>query len=214
MCGPSNTEKSLSSGSANFYNTLKSSYAQNFGAQSAILSNLNTALEPIISGGPNQSGFSAEQKAAMTSSAINNAATANRNAQVIAGSNVGGNTGVTTGGQKQLQAQIATGVGSNLATNENQINLEDAELGRQNFFNAETALAGVGAQYNPTGYAGQATSAGNQAFGEASTINQEKNQEFADIGGLAAGLGGSFLGSNFAGNLAGGKLFGPGGAFG
>lgn len=199
MCGASGAQKSLASGQANFFNTLKSSYAQNFGAQSAILGNLNAALEPIISGGPNQSGFSAEQKAAMTSSAINNAATANRNAQVIAGSNIGGNTGVTTGGQKQLQASIATGVGNNLSSNLNNINLQDAELGRQNFFGAESALAGVGAQYNPTGFAGATTSAGGAAAEDLSQINQENNQVFADIGGLAGGLGGIAL-NNFTKN--------------
>jgi len=193
VCGASGAQKTLAGQQSNFYNTLQSSYAQNFGAQSAILGNLNAALEPIISGGPNQSGFSAEQKAAMTSSAINNAATANRNAQVIAGSNVGGNTGVTTGGQKQLQASIATGVGNNLSSNLNTINLQDAELGRQNFFGAESALAGVGAQYNPTGFAGATNSAGGEAAQDFNEIAQEGNQKWADIGGVVGGLGGIAL---------------------
>jgi hypothetical protein len=193
VCGPSSAQQSLASGQSNFFNTLKSSYAQNFGAQSAILSNLNSALEPIIQGGPNQQGFSAGENAALTGAAINNAATANRNAQVVAGSNVGGNTGVTTGGQKQLQAQIATGVGTNLASNENQINLANYQQGRQNFFGAEGALSGVASQYSPTSYAGATNTAGGEAAQDLSSINQEQNQVFADIGGLAGGLGGIAL---------------------
>ena len=188
MCGSSTSQQQLAGQSANFYGQLKNSYAQNFGAQSAILSNLNSALQPIISGGPNQQGFSAAENAAMNSQAINNAAMANRNAQVIAGSNVGGNTGVTTGGQKQLQAQIATGVGNNLSNNLNQITQANYATGRQNFFGAESALSGVASQYNPTAYAGQALNAGNEAFGQASQLQQMKNQEQADIGGMVAGF--------------------------
>lgn len=188
MCGSSTAQQNLGAQSSNFYGQLQSSYAQNFGAQSAILSNLNSALQPIISGGPNQQGFSAAENAAMNSSAINNAATASRNAQVIAGSQAGGNTGVTTGGQKQLQAQIATGVGNNLSNTENNITQANYATGRQNFFGAEGALSGVASQYNPTGYAGQTISAGNEAFGQASQLQQMKNQEQADIGGAIAGV--------------------------
>lgn len=215
MCGPSGSQQALAGQSANFYGQLQSSYAQNFGAQSAILSNLNSALEPIIQGGPNQQGFSAGENAALTGSAINNAATANRNAQVIAGSNVGGNTGVTTGGQKQLQASIATGVGNNLSSNLNQINQANYATGRSNFFGAEQALGGVASQYNPTGYAGQAISAGNQAFGQASQIQQMKNQEQADIAGGIAGLAGAAvgvpgLGGAVSGAMGGGSSGGAG----
>ena len=86
MCGPSGQQKSIANSQQGFFSQLQSSYAQNFGAQSAILSSLNNALEPILQGGPNQMGFSAAENAALTGSAINNAATANRNAQVVAGS--------------------------------------------------------------------------------------------------------------------------------
>lgn len=129
----------------------------------------------------------------MTGSAINNAATANRNAQVIAGSSVGGNTGVTTGGQKQLQSSIAANVGSNLATNENQINLANAELGRQNFFSAEQGLGGVAGLYSPTSYAGAATNAGSAAASDLTAISKEKNQVWSDLGGVVSGLGGVAL---------------------
>lgn len=217
MCGASGQQTQLAGQQSNFYNTLQSSYAQNFGAQSAILSNLNSALQPIISGGPNQQGFSAGENAALTGSAINNAATANRNAQVVAGSNVGGNTGVTTGGQKQLQASIATGVGNNLSTNLNQINQANYATGRQNFFGAEQALGGVASQYNPTGYAGATNSAGGEAAQNFNEIAQENNQKWADIGGVVGGLGGIALnnwmkGKNNSNSNAGGGGDAEGGA--
>ena len=212
MCGPSGAEKSIANQQQNFFSQLQSSYAQNFGAQSAILGQLQQALSPILQSGPNQMGFSQQENAALNSQAINNAATANRNAQVIAGSNVGGNTGVTTGGQKQLQAQIATGVGNNLSSNLNNIALQNAQTGRQNFFGAESALGGVANSYNPAQFASLTNTAGGNAFGAANSINQQKNQEFADIGGALTGLGGGLLGGLSGGlnNLdrTGGSSFG------
>jgi len=188
------------------------SYNQNFGEQQGIFKSITDALSPILQGGPNQNGFSASENAALTGKAINNAAIANRNAQVIAGSSVGGNTGVTTGGQKQLQSQIASNVGTNLASNENTINLENAQLGRQNFFNAEAGLAGVAGLENPTAYASQANNAGGQAFNEATTVQNMTNQEQADIGGAVAGLAlAPFTGGMSLGGLKG--LMGGGGGF-
>ena len=213
MCGPSGAQKSLANSSASFYQQLQSSYAQNFGNQQGIFSSLTNALSPILQGGPDQMGFSAAENAALTGSAINNAAAQNRNAQVIAASSAGGNTGVTTGGQKQLQAQIASGVGQNLATNENQINLANAATGRANFFGAESGLAGVAGLENPIGYAGAANNAGGQAFGEATQIQNMKNQEEADIGGMVgslvtgglSGLAGGFGNLDTAGGSTGGE---------
>lgn len=193
MCGPSTAEKNIASSQSAFFQNLMASYNQNFGEQQGILSSLTSALAPILQGGPNQMGFSASENAALTGSAINNAAAANRNAQVVAAQSAGGNTGVTTGGQKQLQAAIATGTGQGLASNLNQINLENARTGRQNFFGAEAGLAGVADLENPLGYAGQANNAGGTAFGEAKTVQQENNQVGADIGGLVTGIGGSVL---------------------
>lgn len=87
-----------------------------------------------------------------------------------------------------MEAGIATGVGTNLATNENNINLESAELGRNNFFTAEGGLSGVAGLENPNPTAGAATSAGGQAFGEANSIQNQKNQEEADIAGSVSSM--------------------------
>jgi hypothetical protein len=218
ICGPSSSQKSLANEQSAFFNELQSAYAANFGEQQAILSNLTNTLSPILNAGPNQMGFSAEEAAALQGKAINSTAAQARNAEVVAQSNAGGNTGVTTGGQQQLTAEIASKAGTNLSSEENQINLENAQLGRQNFFNAETGLANVAGLENPLGYAGATTNAGGQAFNEATQVQNMKNQEEAGIGGAISGLAGSFL--DFANNsdtlsgLGGGKIFGSGGFFG
>ena len=214
MCGPSQQMKSLLNSQQAFFQNLTASYQQNFGEQQGILSALTNTLSPIFEAGPNQMGFSASENAALTGAAINNAAAANRNAQVIAASSAGGNTGVTTGGQKQLQAGIAASTGNQLSSNLNQIQLENARTGRANFLAAESGLAGVAGMESPLGYAGAANNAGSEAFSEATQIQNMKNQEEADIGGAVAGLAGGFMGTNLAGSLFGGKVFGPGGALG
>lgn len=182
------------------------SYQQNFGQQQAIFSSINNALEPILAAGPNQQGFSAAENAALTGAAINSNAAQARNAEVVAGSTVGGNTGVTTGGTKQLEEQIASNAGTALSSEENKINLANAQLGRQNFFNAEAGLGGLAGLEAPN--PGAVTSAGNAAFGSATTVQNMKNQEEADIGGAISGLAGMALGG--VGNLdfTGGSSFG------
>src|SRR5579885_484794 len=209
MCGPSQQMKSLSNSQQAFFQNLTASYQQNFGEQQGILSALTSALSPILEAGPNQMGFSASENAALTGAAINNAAAANRNAQVVAASSAGGNTGVTTGGQKQLQPGIAASTGNQLSSNLNQSQLENARTGRANFLAAEAGLAGVAGMENPNPYASSANNAGSLAFNEATTIQNMRNQEEADIGGAVAGLalapftGGASLGF--------GKLSMPGG---
>lgn len=164
------------------------SYNQNFAEQQGILSSITNTLEPILRAGPNQMGFSAEENAALTGGAINTTAANARSAAVAAGSAAGGNTGVTTGGERELQAEIASRATTGLSAEENQINLENARVGRENFYNAERGLSGVASLENPVPYAGASNAAGGTAFNEATTIQNMKNQEEADIGGAVAGL--------------------------
>ena len=212
MCGPSSAQQNLASSQSAFFGQLMSSYQQNFGNQQAIFSSIRDALSPIMHAGPDQMGFSAAENAALTGNAINATAAGARNAQVIAASSAGGNTGVTTGGQKQLEAAIASGATQNLSRNLNEINLANAATGRQNFFNAEAGLSGLASLENPIGYAGAANNAGGQAFNEATQIQNMKNQEQADIGGAITGLAGGLLPSigKGLGNLdtTGGSTFG------
>ena len=212
MCGPSSVMKGISAEGQAFFQQLMSSYQTAFGGAQSILSQIKNVLSPIFNAGPNQQGFSASTVADLRGNAINNAATANRNAQVVTGSSVGGNTGVTTGGQKQLEAQIASGVGENLASNETNIDLANYQAGRQNFYNAEAGLSGAASLENPTAYASVANNAGGQAFNEATTVQNFENQEQADIGGAVAGLAlAPFTGGLSLGGLKG--LFGGGGGF-
>ena len=56
--GASSQQTDLANSQQNFYNTLSSDYSQQFANQNAILSTLQSSLNPIVQAGPNQFGFS------------------------------------------------------------------------------------------------------------------------------------------------------------
>ena len=76
MCGgASDGQKAISAETGSFYRELHGAYGEQFGKFSSILSNLHDAWTPILNGGINQQGFSADERAARNSSAINSTAT-------------------------------------------------------------------------------------------------------------------------------------------
>lgn len=219
MCGPTNDEKSLQGQSESFASTLQASYGQLFGQQQGVLASLNKSLSPILAAGPNQEGFSSTEKAALSTAAINNAGAANRAAQQAAanfgaGQGGGGTSGIQSGITKQIQAGIASQSAGQLASQQNNIVQQDYKQGSENYWRAQGAVQQLGQDYSPNAAMQGATNQQQQAFGEASTIAQQEAQEDQAIAGGITSLAGAFTGSNFAGNLDGGKIFGPGGFLG
>lgn len=219
-CGPSNQEKSLAGQQASFSSLLSSNYQQQFANQSDILSSLNHAMSPIVSAGPNQQGFSGAELADLNTRAINNTGAAYRNAAQATGANLagrsnlglpGGSSGLISGVDKQIRGAQASQAAGQLAGEQNEIGLKNYETGRENFFNAASGQRALAGLYNPTGYAGEATGANAQAFGQADKISNEENQKSASILGGITSLATDAL-TFGAGGLAGGA--GMGGGFG
>jgi hypothetical protein len=176
-----------------FFNELQGAYGTAFSESQNILSNLTSGLTSIFQAGPNQSGFSAAQNTALQNQAINNSATAYRNAAQVAGAQAGGNTGTGTGAQAALQSQIAATTGAGLSSNLNQINLANAQTGRENYWNAASALGGTANMLNPNQFANSANVAGKQAYGDVYLNNQANSQMQADLGGVFGGAAMSAL---------------------
>jgi hypothetical protein len=198
LSGPSAAETADQTQSQDFSKLLNQSYSQNFAGQSSILGNLTSVLNPIAEAGPDQEGFNASEKAALTGGAINTNAQNYKNAStVVAEGNAGagGNTYAPSGGQGQEAATIASNAAQNTSNTENQITEADYAQGRQNFQGAVGGLENVAQQYNPNATAGEATTAGGQAFSESSNINQQDNAWMGDLTGLVGGLGGAALGA-------------------
>lgn len=191
MCGPSAEERGVAAQQSSMFNTLAGNYATVFGDQQAILSELNQSLSPIIAAGPNQQGMNAAQLAALNTQAINSNAAAARNAIQAAQSRAGAGSpsGLPTGIDTQISQAINAAETANLANAQLGITNENYNLGRQQYNTALGQTENLAQLENPVPYAGQATSAGSQAFQSQDKISQEQNQRESELAGGIAGLG-------------------------
>src|SRR5579872_2029271 len=208
--GPSKNEQSLGNAEQNFSSQLMSNYATQFGDQSDILQSLNASLNPIISQGINQEGFSGPELAAMNTQAINSTGSAYQNAARALNGQLagrGGDSGLESGVDQQIKESLASNAAGNLANQQLGITEANYAQGRANFDKALQHEEGIASLYDPTAYGGLATQANNSAFNEQNNVNQQNNQKNAEIAGGIAGLASSFLPG---GSLGG--LFGSGGA--
>jgi hypothetical protein len=197
MCGPSTQQISEAGQAQQFGQTLQSNYNTNFADNASILGNLTNILTPIAQAGPNQLGFSAGEKAALNTNAIDTTgANYNNAARATQGELSGRGTpgGPQSGVDQQINASIASQAAGQASTEENQILQSDYATGRSNFNNAVSGLGGVAAQYNPNATASAANTAGQNAFGEATEVQNEENQEQADIAGGITSLAGAAAG--------------------
>ncbi len=217
MCGPSNQSQQLAGSAQSLAGIMSANYNQRFGDQSALLNSLSNVLTPISQAGPSQQGYSAGEQAVLNTQAINSAGAAAKNAaQATQGALAGrgGSSGLQSGVDAQIIAGQKSASAGQLANAQLAIQNANYAQGNKNWQEANAGLNALSQQYNPAAFGAQASSANSNAFQEADTIQQEKNQKEAEIAGGITSLAGDFTGSNFAGSLGGGKIFGPGGALG
>lgn len=208
LSGPSAAQTATSGQETSLASQLNANYAQNFGASSAITGNITNELTPILEAGPDQEGFNAAEKSALNSNAISTNATNYKNAAVVAGENeagAGGSAYAPTGGEGEVQAQIASNAAGNLSQTENQIEQADYAQGRANFGAAESGLDTVAGLLNPNATAQTATGANSAAFNEENQMQQESNAWEGDVAGLVGGLGGAVLSNKGLFNGGGGN---------
>src|SRR5271166_5942735 len=133
----SSAEKNLANEQAAFYKTLTADYATQFANQSAILSSLNTAFQPILKGGINQYGFSTQEDTSLRTGASDAIASGQANAQVALNENLaargGGNADIPSGATGQLEASLLSSAATSQAQASNQITQAGYAQGRQNF---------------------------------------------------------------------------------
>ena len=178
MCGgPSQQQQDIAAQQQQFYSTLTTNYKDVFNRQQAVLGDLTKAWTPILNAGENQYGLSAAEDAAERGQATNATAANYRNAAAAVGNQLatrgGGNTVLPSGTDAQILSQVAENAAAQESSQNLAITQRGYDIGRQNFNAAANVLGGVAGQYNPTGYAGQATGAGQAAFSSATTNYQE-----------------------------------------
>ncbi len=191
MCGPSAEEKGIQSSQIDFMKQLQSENSSVFNQSQGILNQLNGMFSGILAKGPSQEGFAPGEKDILTARNIDTTAQsydqAKRGLQQTLATQGGGNQFVPSGVNDELQGELAQSAAATKSSNQNQIELEDYETGRQNFFNAAGELGSAAGLLNPTGYAGVANNAGSDASTTAGRITSEA---FAPYGAVIGALGG------------------------
>lgn len=198
--GADPAQQDLAAQQASFYQTMTQDYQTQFGKQGAILDSLTNSLTPILNAGPNQPGFSDAETNNLNSQAVQGTATAYNNAQKSAqeaqAGQGGGNVPLPSGVVANQRQQLAS-AGANQESGE-LLGIQSANYkqGHDAFQNAVGQLQGVAGEYNPTGYAGAATSAGSAAASEANAIAKENSSGGigSTLGGILGGVAGSFAG--------------------
>ena len=194
MCGASSQAKNIAEQSSSLGTTLQGNYANNYGIQQNIIGNIRSALNPIVQAGPNQTGFSKAESAAINTNAIDTAGQQAKSLQQqinTQASGRGGGTGLKTGATTALDTGANQLVANNLATSENAATEASYAQGNENYNAAVGGLNSLAGTLNPNEYGGLATSAGGQAFGEANANDQAAAQEFGEIAGGIGAIAGS-----------------------
>lgn len=213
MCGPSSQQQMLAGQSQSMASEFQANFRKQFENQSSILASLNNALSPMVAAGPNQHGFSPDELAALNTKIINTGGAAARNAAqatgtALAGRGGGGDSGLESGVDQQIKATIASKAAGDIANAQNNVQLQDFETGRQNFFNAVSGQKALAGLYDPTAYGSLGLKGNETAFGEATKVQDMKNQKEAAIAGgitsLATGALTFGMGAVQGGGLLGG----------
>jgi hypothetical protein len=214
--GASSQQSALANSQQQFYQTLTNDYNTQFANQNAILGTLSSALNPIIAAGPNQMGYNQAELNTLNSQAVQgtgnqyaNAAKALGQQQAAQG---GGNSYLPTGAQAAQQAGLISSAANQASNQLLGIKQAGYQQGYNQYQSAVGQLGGVAGMYNPTGYAGQASGAGNSAFNAATQVQQMNNaaSPWNLVGGILGGAASAFtggltgtLGSQLGANLGG-----------
>ena len=211
MCGPSGAQENIAGQTASLASTLSANYNKNFAAQAGVLQNLNNIFTPIAQAGPDQQGFGPQELAALSTAAgegvgtnYSKASQALNNQLAVRG---GGSEALPTGARAALQGQLASAAAN--ASSQAKLGIVKAnyDTGRSQWQSATAGLNALANAYNPNAIAGEAGGTLNSAFGDATQIQNMKNQEQAEIAGGITSLAmdaatfgaGAFAGGGFSG---------------
>jgi hypothetical protein len=197
MCGPSGNEILAQQQEASLSTMLQNVYQDRFASQTATLQELNTQLQQLATGQTPQ-GFSAAEMATLNTRALNVNAAQTRAAEQAVSNAIAGQgggaanpAGLTSGVQEAVRGNIAATGAANTANALENIQLESAQVGRENLIRAISGNQALAGLESPLPYAEAASGATEASFGMAKTINQQKNQWAADLAGVVTGIGGS-----------------------
>lgn len=198
MCGATDEQYELQDEQMDFYKQLQDLTKQQYGNQQAIYAPMAESLMKIFQKGPNQKGFSDEQRNNLESNVItgtsrnySDAAVATNNALAARG---GGTNPMTGGAEDEMRQKVALSAAQEKSSEESKIISADYDQGYKQWLNSISGLGGIAAGENPAAYIGGANDAGGAASSTAKTIADSENSWInaaigaaGSIGGMAAG---------------------------
>ena len=214
MCGgPSRQEVDIQKKQADYYDVMTQQAKEVFGEANQVFKDLQSAFAPIVAAGPNQEGFSPEEKTAMMTEATEGTAQTYNKAAKALGQQVasegGGNAYIPNGANEQLKEELLNSAAANESANKNAIIQKDYDIGRANFMQAAGVLGGATGTFNPaTGMSGEATNAGGAAAKTAEDITQANNSWMNMVGGVLGGIGGAVVSGGMSNLGRGAGFFG------
>jgi hypothetical protein len=213
-CAPSAAQQQALASDTSWQNTLKSSYGQVFGQDSAMYNKLNAGLSAVAN---SINGFTAPELASMNAQTLNSAAANAAKVSAAIGTQAARGSatpGVESGIEQAERASANTQILGTAANEQAQITQKNAELGIQERDKALSEMSGLSNKVysGSSGMAGEETQAENVTQQQANTNAQESRAWIGVVGGLAdAAVGGLTRGLTGGGNpLA--KAIGGGGA--
>lgn len=200
MCGATDAQNQLQSEDMQTMQDYDAAFQQQYANQGAIYSKVKSVLDPILSKGPNQEGFSDAEKnnldaQAVAGTASNYSAAAKAVGEGIAAEG-GGNAPISSGAADQLKEETAQSAAKNESDQETQITAADYTAGREEFQNAEQGEMSIASEENPLGYASATTSQGEATGTVANQIAQEDNSWYTAALGAAGGIAGHVIDQN------------------
>ncbi len=191
-------QEQIAGAQQNFMNTLQNDFGTAFAGSQNIINGLTKSLQTTLAAGPSQFGFAPQELAAMNTMATTQTANAYRQARAAAGAAAaasGGGATLPTGATAGVEADLAQKAAEEQSNTLLGIQEAGYKQGAENYQEAVKNLQGTASLEDPSRLAGEATTAGGQAFGSATTLYKQKQaaSPWAQIGGLAGSLAGAAL---------------------
>lgn len=160
MCGASSQEKTAFGNEQKLSQLLTTNFQEFAGKNSAILENITSALNPIVSAGPSQFGLAPAAEAAERTSAAENISAAGAQASnAVRGalaSRGGGTTYLPSGSEASIIGSMAQDTAVKEALAQSSITQKGYDIGRQNWeFATEGLMKAPGELENPVTAAGK-----------------------------------------------------------
>lgn len=198
MCGASSAQRDLSQEQLDFFKELHGQAQQNFSRFNNLVNGLTAKWQPILDAGIHQAGFSAAQKANLSTIATEHVAAnytkaREATANSIAGAG-GGDAVLPSGANASLIANVENAAAGETSDLESRIEEQDAALGRENYMAASNAIAGVAGMNDPSRIAGAVDDSGRAANDTLTAIEQADNAWMAPVFGAIGGVGATMAG--------------------